>query len=76
MTREEFEREWGKEPNARDERLVAAIDAVLAQVKPGHLYHLEVAHEPACRRPAGEDCTCVEGPDLELLQLAPPRGNA
>jgi hypothetical protein len=38
-------------------------------LKPGRVTQVVHWHDPGCRRPQGESCTCKAGPDVELVPL-------
>jgi hypothetical protein len=39
--------------------------------KPGTFTQIIIAHDAHCRYPAGEDCTCVAGPEISVDGVNP-----
>lgn len=44
-------------------------------LKPGRAIEARHWHDPDCLMPKGGPCSCVDGPDIELRDLAPPDRN-
>ena len=53
---------------------VRQLVRVAGLVRRGRVYQALVWHEPHCRRPAGQPCTCDGEPEIELKELRPSSG--
>ncbi len=49
----------------------AWVEANRSRFKPGTMTEVIVAHDPGCRYPAGDRCTCATGPEIRIEGLRP-----
>lgn len=68
-----------KNARRREARRMGMGEALVeawSRMRPGCAYELRNWHDPECRKPAGEACTCKGGgPDVEFVELIDPEAN-